>query len=216
MSWLKALSQQLVPVPPGRQHFPLAISIANSQEGSHLTNNNRQEVSVSQAGRQVTASSNPQGDSANSHRANNVPQAGNSQAVSASPQNISMASQAVGNSQAGSQSYNSNRQAVSINIISTSQAGRQAIGSYNPQADSTNSQGTSAVPPGRQHTLICRESALDPWTPILFPPMQVALLPRQSVLVPRCVAMSPRQTMLLPRQVVLVPRQVPLPPSNQH
>ena len=99
-------------------------------------------------------------ESADSHKARAVPpQAGSnscadsadSQAVSASPQAISIASQAVNNSQAGTQLNNNSRQAVSTNIISTSQAGRQAGNSSTyHQADSTNSQGASAAPPGRQ------------------------------------------------------------------
>ena len=84
-----------------------------------------------------------------------------------------MASQAVSDSQAGIQLNNNNRQAVSINNVSTSKAGRHAIGSSNLQADSTNSQGASSVPPmqsvPKQTVLIPRESVLDLWTPTLFP-----------------------------------------------
>ena len=57
-----------------------------------------------------------------------------------------MASQAVSNSQVGSQLANNNRQAVSTNTVSTSQAGRQVIGGSNSQAISTNSQGDSTGP----------------------------------------------------------------------
>ena len=81
--------------------------------------------------------------------------------------------QAVSNSQAGSQLANNNRQVVSANIVSASQAGRQAIDSYNPQAVSVNSEGASTVLPRQvvpgQTALIPRQSVLNPWVLTVFP-----------------------------------------------
>ena len=72
---------------------------------------------------------------------------------------------------------------VSINFVSTYQAGRQGISSSNPQVVSANSKEASAVLPRqvvlRQTALIPRQSALNPWALTVFPLRQV-VVPKQA------------------------------------